>query len=136
MPRSVATKKKRKPAAPPKAKPKRTPKPKPASDLPTALLDLLAPTLRAYAEEELHILTIAHAHPALGERFVRARIRRRSHTVPPADRRAFREAMRYVDVPARARLVIGKLEEYWGETLDAETKRGVRDDVRAMYAGE
>ena len=104
---------------------------------PDGVLDSeLFPTARAYAEEELHILSIAHANPTLGARFIRDYTRRVEAKVPKKDRAAFKAAMAKIDVEARARVVVAKMEEYWGVPLDDETKEGVRDDVREMYAGD
>lgn len=96
----------------------------------------LFPTARAYAEEELHILSVARAHPKLGDRFIRDATRRVETQIPKKDRGAFLAAMATVDVEARADVVVAKMEEYWGVPLDEETKSDVRDDVRAMYAGD
>ena len=104
---------------------------------PDGVLDAeLFPTARAYAEEELHILSIARANPKLGARFIRDYTRRVEAKVPKKDRVAFKAAMSKIDVEARARVVVAKMEEYWGVPLDDETKENVRDDVRGMYAGD
>jgi hypothetical protein len=101
------------------------------------LLDAaLFPTARAYAEEELHILSVARAHPKLGDRFIRDATRRVETKIPKKDRPAFLAAMSKVDIEARAEIVVAKMAEYWGVNLDEETKENVREDVRAMYAGD
>ncbi len=107
-----------------------------AAELDGLLDAALFPTARAYAEEELHILSVARKHPKLGDRFIRDATRRVETKIPKKDRPAFLAAMSKVDVEARAEIVVGKMAEYWGVPLDAETKEDVRDDVRAMYAGD
>lgn len=96
----------------------------------------LFPTARAYAEEELHLLSIAQKDPNLGDRFVRDATRRVETAIPKKHRAAFALAMKKVNVEARAKLVVSKMEKYWGVRLDEATKESVKDDVRNMYAGK
>jgi hypothetical protein len=96
----------------------------------------LFPTARAYAEEELHLLSIAQKDPNLGDRFVRDATRRVETAIPKKDRAAFALAMKKVNVEARAKLVVSKMEKYWGVRLDEATKESVKDDVRNMYLGK
>lgn len=103
--------------------------------LPDWLVEAFAPTIRVYAEEEARVLAIASAHPALGERFAREAAARTNARVPKKDLAAFREAMAKVDVEARVRVVVKKLEKAWGSRLDDETRENVREDVLAMYVG-
>ncbi|MCA9583849.1 MAG: hypothetical protein KC657_00655, partial [Myxococcales bacterium] len=103
--------------------------------VPDWVIEAFGPTLRVYAEEEAHVLSIAATHPALGERFVREAAERTSDRVPKRDLAAFREAMARVDVEGRVRAVVRKLEKAWGTALDDETRDHVRDDVLAMYLG-
>jgi hypothetical protein len=97
---------------------------------------LLAPTATVYAQEELEILSRALKHPALGGAFVQRWSKRDRVGIPKRDLAAFREAMAKVDVEARVRTVVKKLEKAWATKLGTETIAGVREDIRAMYRGE
>ncbi len=100
-----------------------------------ALEEMLAPTVRAYAEEEARILKRASQHPKLGLTFVEE-MAKKDAAVPKKYRAAFLEAMTGVDVTARAEAVVKRMEKYWGTMLDADTKEDVRGDVAAMYRGD
>ena len=100
-----------------------------------ALEEILGPSIRAYADEELRILKLAGKHPKLGAKFV-SEMATSDAAVPKKYRAAFRDAMKDVDVAARARAVVKKMETYWGTPLDAETKDEIRADVAAMYRGD
>jgi hypothetical protein len=106
-----------------------------AAGVPSSLEQMLAPTIRAYAEEEARILGLASRHPGLGAAFVHA-MSKSDDAIPRKYQAAFREALARVDVEARVKAVIAKMERYWGGALDVETRRDVGEDVRAMYRGE
>jgi hypothetical protein len=101
-----------------------------------SVAELLAPTATIYAQEELEILSRALKHPALGGAFVQRWSKRDRVGIPKRDLAAFKEAMAKVDVEARVRTVVRKLEKAWAMKLDPETIAGVREDIRAMYRGE
>ena len=121
-------------------KPKKTTKhknaPKQRAERFTELEAMLAPTAMVFAQEELEILSRAVKHPALGGAFIQRWSQRDRAGVPKRDLAAFKEAMAKVDVEARVRLVVKKLEKAWKAKLDADEIADVREDVHAMYRGE
>jgi hypothetical protein len=101
-----------------------------------ALDALLGPTALVYAQEELAILGRVAKHPALGGAAIHRWSLRSKPGIPKRDLPAFTEAMADVDVAARVRLVVKKLEKAWRTKLDPETVASVREDIEGMYRGK
>src|SRR6185436_18787435 len=80
---------------------------------------MLAPTAMVYAQEELEILSLALKHPTLGGAFIHRWSQRDRAGIPKRDLAAFKDAMAKVDVEARVRAVVKRLEKAWKTKLDA-----------------